>query len=66
MKSSIFKCICFLCSILVFTGCATHSAYRVNPTPIEHAKAEIPENQLMDVGILVFESEEITPKKAEK
>lgn len=66
MKSSIYKYILFLFSILVFTGCATHSAYKVNPTPIEHAKAEIPENQLMDVGILVFESEEITPKKAEK
>ena len=39
---------------------------QVNPTPIEHAKAEIPENQLIDVGILVFESEEITAKKAEK
>jgi hypothetical protein len=66
MKSSIYKCILFLPAILVFTGCATHSSYKVKPTPIEHAKAEIPENQLMDVGILVFESEEITPKKAEK
>ena len=47
-------------------GCATHSAHKVDPTPIEHAKTEIPENQLMDVGILVFESEEITPEKAEK
>jgi hypothetical protein len=66
MKPSVYKTILFLTFILVFTGCATHSAYKVNPTPIEAAKAEIPENQLIDVGILVFESEELTPKKAEK
>ena len=66
MKSSAYKYILFFIFILVFTGCATHGAYKVKPTPIEHAKAEIPENQLIDVGILVFESEEITPKKAEK
>jgi hypothetical protein len=66
MKSSIYKCICFFASILVFTGCATYGAHKVNPTPIEQAKAEIPENQLIDVGILVFESEELTPEKAEE
>jgi len=66
MKSSICKYICFFTSILVFTGCATHGAHKVDPTAIEAAKAEIPENQLIDVGILVFESEELTPKKAEK
>jgi hypothetical protein len=52
--------------MLVFTGCATHGAHKVNPTAIEAAKAEIPENQLIDVGILVFESEELTPEKAKK
>ena len=66
MKSSIYKCICFFASILAFTGCATYGTHKVNPTAIEAAKAEIPENQLIDVGILVFESEELTPKKAEK
>jgi hypothetical protein len=52
--------------MLVFMGCATHGAHKVNPTAIEAAKAEIPENQLIDVGILVFESEELTPEKAKK
>jgi hypothetical protein len=66
MKPSVYKCILFFASILAFTGCATHGAHKVNPTAIEAAKAEIPENQLIDVGILVFESEELTPKKAEK
>ena len=66
MKPSVYKYILFFSSILVFTGCATYGAHKVSPTPIEAAKAEIPENQLIDVGILVFESEELTPKKAEK
>ena len=66
MNAGIYKCTIFLASILVFTGCATYGAHKVDPTPIEHATAEIPESQLMDVGILVFESEEITPEKAEE
>jgi hypothetical protein len=66
MESSGYKYILLLSTLFVIAGCATHGAHKVKPTPMEHAKAEIPENQLMDVGILVFESEEITPKKAEK
>jgi hypothetical protein len=66
MESNIYKCICFFTSILVFTGCATHGAHKVNPTHMEHAEGKILENQLIDVGILVFESEELTPEKAEK
>jgi hypothetical protein len=38
----------------------------VGPTPIEQAKTEIPEEQLLDVGILVFETKEVTPETAEK
>ncbi|MGW8302649.1 MAG: hypothetical protein ACWGNO_11300, partial [Desulfobacterales bacterium] len=33
-------------------------------TPIEQAKSEIPEEQLIDVGILVFETKELTPEEA--
>jgi hypothetical protein len=66
MNTGIFKCILLLTTILVFGGCATHGSHKVKPTPIEHAKAEISENQLLDIGILVFESEELTPEKAEK
>ncbi len=66
MQPGVYKTILFFTSILVFTGCATYGAHKVSPTPIETAKAEIPENQLIDVGILVFESEELTPKQAEK
>ena len=66
MQPGVYKYILIFTSILVFTGCATYGAHKVSPTPIETAKAEIPENQLIDVGIIVFESEELTPEKAEK
>jgi hypothetical protein len=36
----------------------------VGPTPIELAKTEIPEEQLIDVGILVFETKALTPEEA--
>ncbi len=45
--------------LVILSGCATYQAQKVGPTPIMRAEAEIPEDQLMDVGILVFESEEI-------
>ncbi len=48
----------------MLAGCATYNAQRVGPTPIEQAKSEIPEDQLMDVGILVFTSKELTPEEA--
>lgn len=52
--------------ILVFqSGCATYYAQNVGPTPIMRAEQEIPEDQLMDVGILVFKSEELSEEKAE-
>jgi hypothetical protein len=55
----------FLCMI-IFTGCATHLAQKIVPTPIHQAQREIPEDQLLDVGILVFESEELTLDKYRK
>ena len=60
----------FLMALIVLSfisGCATtfHSQ-KVVPTQILQAQEEIPEDQLMDVGILVFETEEITAKSTEK
>jgi len=51
--------------LIIISGCATYQAQKVGPTPIMRAEAEIPEDQLMDVGILVFENEEITEEEAE-
>jgi hypothetical protein len=64
MKSGIYISLLFLASILTLAGCATYSSRHVGPTPIELAKTEIPEEQLIDVGILVFETKELTPETA--
>jgi len=51
--------------ILVFlSGCASYQAQKVGPTPIMRAQQEVPEDQLMDVGILVFNSEELSEEEA--
>jgi hypothetical protein len=52
-------------SLVLLTGCASYQA-NVSPTPIERAQEEIPEDQLMDVGIFTFESEEISEEEAEE
>jgi len=64
MKSGFYKGLSFLAFILIFSGCATYNAQRVGPTPIEQAKSEIPEDQLLDVGIMVFTSKKMTPEEA--
>ena len=64
MKSGIGNILLVLAAILVFSGCATYSTHKVGPTPIEQAKTEIPEAHLIDVGILVFETKELTPEDA--
>jgi hypothetical protein len=64
MKLGIYISIIFLGLILTLAGCATHGSRNVSPTPIELAKTEIPEEQLIDVGILVFETKELTPEAA--
>ena len=55
-----------LTCLMMLAGCATYDAQKVGPTPILQAQAEIPEEQLLDVGILVFESQELTEKQAKK
>jgi len=52
-------------SLILLSGCATYQA-NVGPTQIMRTQEEIPEDQLMDVGILTFESEEISEKEAEE
>jgi hypothetical protein len=64
MKSGIYSVLLFLTAILIISGCATYSSQKVSPTAIEQAQFEIPEEQLLDVGILVFESNELTPEEA--
>ena len=64
MKSGIYNSLLFLAAMLTLAGCATYGSRNVGPTPIELAKTEIPEEQLIDIGILVFETKELTPEEA--
>ena len=50
--------------LLVLSGCATYHHQKVEPTTIVHARQEIPEDLLLDVGILVFDSETISEDNA--
>ena len=51
--------------LAILSGCSTYQAQKVGPTPIMRAEAEIPEDQLMDVGVLVFTSDALTEERAE-
>jgi hypothetical protein len=56
-----------ICAFLfVLNGCATYNAHEVGPTSIIQAQEEIPEEELLDVGIAVFESQELTEEKAKE
>jgi hypothetical protein len=65
MKSGYHNLVGIAVILVTLSGCATYYAQNVGPTPIMRAQQEIPEDQLMDVGILVFKSEELSEKKAE-
>ena len=52
--------------LFMLNGCATHNAREVGPTSIFQAQQEIPEEELLDVGIAVFESQELTEEKAKE
>ncbi|UCG14614.1 MAG: hypothetical protein JSU72_09275 [Deltaproteobacteria bacterium] len=55
-----------LICVLILTSCATHSGQKIVPTPIIQAQQEVPEEQLLDVGITAFESAELTEEKAKE
>jgi len=64
MKSATYGIVIFSTFLIFFSGCATYNAHEVGPTPIMHAETEIPEEQLLDVGILVFDSRELDEETA--
>ena len=56
-----FLIVCaFLC---LLTACATSSARKTAQTKIVQAQQTIPEEELLDIGITVFKSAELTEKK---
>ncbi len=51
---------------LLATGCASYNARSVTPTGIQIAQHEIPEDELLDVGVVVFSSQEMTEDEAQE
>ena len=51
---------------LLTTGCASYNAREVVPTGIQIAQYEIPEEELLDVGVVVFTSPELTEEEAQE
>jgi hypothetical protein len=47
-------------------GCTTPGYHRVRPTPIRTAAAEVPESQLLDVGVALTEVPALSEKQLEK
>ena len=52
--------------LLLLGGCSTLGSSNVEPTPVIRAQNEIAENQLLDVGIEVFDPGVVTDDQADK
>jgi hypothetical protein len=65
MKRLVYPLLVGMWAVIALSGCASMSHQTVGPTPISQALEEIPEAQLLDVGVLVFETEEVTEEVAE-
>ena len=52
--------------LIMLISCTSYHAEKIGPTDIMKAHEEIPEEELLDVGINVLESEEITEKEAKE
>ena len=51
---------------LITSGCASYNAREVKPADIQIAQMEIPEAELLDVGVVVFGSPKLTEEEAEE
>jgi len=51
---------------ILLAGCASYHSQKVGPTSMIKAREEIPEDRLLDVGIQVFTSDEVSAAQAEK
>jgi hypothetical protein len=65
--TAVMTLLCYLLTAAL-SGCTTthHNARKIEATPIEIAQHEIPEDKLLDVGIVVFESAELTDEEIEE
>jgi hypothetical protein len=56
--------LCFF--MILISGCATFHVENVPPTAMHFAKAQIPEEELLDVGILAFDTVEMSEEEAKE
>lgn len=47
-------------------GCTAPGYQRIKPTPLDQAQQEVPEDQLLDIGVAITEVPELTDKELEK
>jgi len=66
VKFSISYFTTFAACVMILSGCATYQAQKVDTTSILLAQKEIAEDQLLDVGIAVFKSKELSAQEAEQ
>jgi hypothetical protein len=52
--------------LVVISGCASLGVQQVPPTTLYLAKSEIPEEELLDVGVVTFDSVEMTEEEAKE
>lgn len=64
--NNIKKILAISAAFILLAGCASYHAQKVGPTTMIKARGEIPEDRLLDVGIQVFASDEVTAAQAEK
>ena len=58
----VMVCLCMMFA----SGCSTHHVQNVGLVSMHQAEVELPEDQLLDVGITVFRPGELTTEKAVK
>ncbi|MBM4054135.1 MAG: hypothetical protein FJ264_05575 [Planctomycetes bacterium] len=66
MTISIRKYHIIFFALLFLTSCAGLNSRKIAQTEIQQAQQQVPEEELLDIGIMVFESEEITEKQSKK
>ena len=62
ISNFLIPCIC----LFILSACGGYKTKKINSVPLELAQQEIPEAELMDVGITPFTSEELKKEDAEE
>lgn len=66
MKKTVYNFLISCICLSILSACGGYKTKKITSVPLELAKQEIPEQELMDVGITPFTSEELEREKAEE